>query len=287
MATSQLIPPTPNLQDTMRPQPPALPGKRKFPSDDITPTSSKKKRTGPGRLEGRFQTHPQTTTSSPSSSSATPNATNASPFAQIYNPILEKIVPKYEVKAMSVIPSTSISKHVDKALQHLGRFSAWDHTVLPGVVLLCAKSATSNKLITIAELVRRRIGESEQKWYQYNILSETVVFDDPRMQRPAADDDFPSIVEESYMEVDDEGDRQGNKENVADGAAADEAYFETMRPIIHEQAVDPAKPRYKAHMTVLLSRVPLEELRVLTNVGTQSNEQHIDDMRHRKNGMAR
>ncbi|VBB80545.1 Putative protein of unknown function [Podospora comata] len=265
----------------MRPQSAALPGKRKFHSDDTNPPSSKKKRTGTGRLEGRssHNIQSQTQTFPPSSST---NPQNASPFAQIYNPVLERIVPKYEVKAMSVIPSTSISKHVDKALQHLGRFSAWDDTVLPGVVLLCAKSTTSNKLISIAELIRRRIGESEQKWYQYNILSETVVYDDPRMQKAA--DDFPSIVEETHMDVEGEGNgHQGN----AEGGAAEEVYFESMRPIIHEQAVDPAKPKYKAHMTVLLSRVPLEELRVLANVGAQTNEQTIDDIRRRKDGMTR
>ncbi|KAK0702594.1 hypothetical protein B0T21DRAFT_299864 [Apiosordaria backusii] len=271
----------------MRPQLSGLLGKRKFLGDDIDPTSSRKKRTGAGRLEGRSQTQSQTQTSSSSSTATTPNA---SPFAQIYNPVLERIIPKYEVKAMSVIPSTGISKHVDKALQHLGRFSAWDHTVLPGVVLLCAKSATSNKLITIAELVRRRIGESEQKWYQYNILSETVVYEDSasvRTQQPV--DDFPSIVEDTYMDVDGEGDGQRNTENNGGGGGGgtEEAYFESMRPIIHEQAVDPAKPKYKAHMTVLLSRVPLEELRVLANVGTQTNEQYIDDLRRRKDGMAR
>ncbi|KAK0666366.1 hypothetical protein QBC41DRAFT_325924 [Cercophora samala] len=284
MAALQVVSSTQNPQDTMRSQHSALPGKRKFHSDDINPTSSKKKRTGAGRLEGRSShTNQSQTQSSSSTSSTTPtNPHNASPFAQIYNPVLEKIVPKYEVKAMGVIPSTSISKHVDKALQHLGRFSAWDNTVRPGVVLLCAKSATSSKLITIAELVRRRIGESEQKWYQYNILSETVVYDDPRMQKAA--DDFPSIVEETYMEVDGEGnEQQGNTEN----GGAEEGYFESMRPIIHEQAVDPAKPKYKAHITVLLSRVPLEELRALANVGTQTNEQHIDDIRRRKDGMTR
>lgn len=281
MAALQAFPSTKSPQDTMRPQSAALPGKRKFHSDDTNPPSSKKKRTGTGRLEGRssHNIQSQTQTFPPSSST---NPQNTSPFAQIYNPVLERIVPKYEVRAMSVIPSTSISKHVDKALQHLGRFSAWDDTVLPGVVLLCAKSTTSNKLISIAELIRRRIGESEQKWYQYNILSETVVYDDPRMQKAA--DDFPSIVEQTHMDVEGEGNgHQGN----AEGGAAEEVYFESMRPIIHEEAVDPAKPKYKAHMTVLLSRVPLEELRVLANVGAQTNEQTIDDIRRRKDGMAR
>ncbi|KAK4176060.1 hypothetical protein QBC36DRAFT_330093 [Triangularia setosa] len=286
MAALQVIPPTQNPQDTMRPQSSTLPGKRKFPSDDINPTSSKKKRTGAGRLEGRFHSQSQTQ----QTSSSTPKPQNASSFARIYNPVLERIISKYEVKAMSVIPSTSISKHVDKAFQHLGRFSAWDHTVLPGVVLLCAKSATSNKLITIAELVRRRIGESEQKWYQYNILSETVVYEDPvsvrTQQQPL--EDFASIVEDTYMDVDGEGDgQQGNAERGGGSGGAEKGYFEAMRPLIHEQAVDPAKPRYKAHMTVLLSRVPLEELRVLANMGTQTNEQYIDDMRRRKDGMAR
>ncbi|KAK4466501.1 hypothetical protein QBC42DRAFT_259048 [Cladorrhinum samala] len=233
---------------------PMAAAKRKSPSDDYGHAESLKKRR-------------TVETSNPK-----PSPTRTSPYMQVYNPILDTLKSKYEVKAMSVIPSTSINKHVDKALQHLGRFSAWDQKVLPGTVLLCAKSTTSNKLITIAELIRRRIGETEQKWYQYNVLSETIC-EEPA--QGAAED--ISVVEETIMAVggeDDDGD---------DEAPA----FETMRPkkTIHELAVEPPKIRYQAYMTVLLSRVPLEELRNIPSVSLQTNEQHVEQLRKKKAGL--
>ncbi len=84
-------------------------------------------------------------------------------------PVLVRLRSKYEVKPMSVLPSTSIRKHIDSSrasrpLQFL------DERVLPGVVLLHAKSKAASKAITIAETMRRRINEAAQKWYQYNIL---------------------------------------------------------------------------------------------------------------------
>ncbi len=169
---------------------------------------------------------------------------------------------------MSVMPSTSISKHVDRALDHLSRFNPWDSALLPGVVLLCAKSATSSKLVTISELVRRRIGESEQKWYQYNVLKEMVV----KEPAPAAEE--PSVVKDTFMAASPE-----------DEEAEEEEYFETRRPTIHEQAVQPPKIRYQTYLSVLLSRVPLNALKTETHVSMQTNEQTIEYMRKKKLGL--
>jgi hypothetical protein len=252
MATLQA---TMAAKDTMYPSAPNPPAsKRKFPSDsiDLVP---KKRRAADPRTETRTPSQAQNSTSITSS------------YNQVYNPLLAKLSRKFEVKAMSVMPSTSISKHVDRALEHLGRFSAWDQTVLPGVVLLCAKSTASGKLITISELIRRRIGESDQKWFQYNVLSETVM-------EEAVHVGEPSVVEDTFMA----GDGQSEE-------GADDEYFETIQPTIHEQAVQPAKVRYKAHMTVLLSRVPLDELKTEHNVSLQTNEQHIEHRRKKNMGL--
>jgi hypothetical protein len=167
---------------------------------------------------------------------------------------------------MSVLPSTSISKHVERALEHLGRFSAWDQTVSPGVVLLCAKSAASNKLITISEVVRRRIAEAEQKWFQYNVLSETV---HEEVNQPAED---PSVAEDTIIGGDTEQDPE-------------EDYFETVQPTVHERAVKPVRLRYKAYMIVLLSRVRLDELKGGQNISLQTNEQHVEYLRKKKMGL--
>lgn len=230
---------------------PMAAGKRKSPSDDYAHVESlKKRRTAETR---------------------NPKPSPTSPYMQVYNPILDTLKSKYEVKVMSVIPSTSINKHIDKALQHLSRFSAWDQKVLPGTVLLCAKSTTSNKLITIAELIRRRIGETEQKWYQYNVLSETIC-EEPALG--TAEDH--SVAEETIMAVD------GEEDDEEEAPA-----FETMRlkKTIHELAVEPPKIRYQAYMTVLLSRVPLEELRNIPSVSLQTNEQHVEQLRKKKAGL--
>jgi hypothetical protein len=245
-------PPIPNLHT----------GKRKLPSDGGIDPAPRKRRAAGEQSETQTQTQNRTQDSASTSSSS---------YVQVYNPLLAKLSAKFEVKAMSVMPSTSISKHVDRALEHLGRFSPWDQTILPGVVLLCAKSAASGKLITIAELIRRRIGEGEQKWFQYNVLNETIM-EEP-VPAPAVEE--PSVVEDTFMAVDGE-----------DVEGADDEYFETRQPTIHEQAVQPAKIRYKAHISVLLSRIPLDELKAERYVSMQTNDQVVEYQRKKKMGLA-
>ncbi|KAK4133816.1 hypothetical protein BT67DRAFT_381952 [Trichocladium antarcticum] len=230
-------------------------GKRKSPSDNID-LNPKKRRAADPRAGTCAETQRQNSTSI------------SSPYNQVYIPVLSKISPKFNVRTMSVMPSTNISKHVDTALNHLGRFSTWNQKVLPGVVLLCAKSAASGKLITISELIRRRIGESDQKWFQYNVLSETVM----EAARPV---EQPSVVEDTFVATDPEGEE-----------CADDGYFETKQPTIHEQAVQPAKVMHKPYMTTLLSRVPLDELKTEQNVSLQTNEQHIEHQRKKNMGLA-
>ncbi|AEO64539.1 uncharacterized protein THITE_48538 [Thermothielavioides terrestris NRRL 8126] len=229
--------------------------KRKFPTDNNELARKKRRAADPE-------------TALPSESQAADSTPTTSYYSQVYGPLLRKLNQKYEVKPMSVMPSTSIGKHVDRALEHLGRFSAWDTSVLPGVVLLCAKSSASGKLMTIAEIIRRRIGESDQKWFQYNLLSEMVV------EEPAEPAEEDSVVEDTFMAAD-----RGSEEG------ADDEYFETIQPTIHERAVQPAKVRYKAHVTVLLSRVPLGELKMEKNVSLQTNEHHIEYLRKKKMGL--
>ncbi|KAK3935892.1 hypothetical protein QBC46DRAFT_396395 [Diplogelasinospora grovesii] len=226
----------------------SAPTKRKLPSEEKHPALPKKQRIAID-LAGEQQT-------------ASP------PSVQLHEPILAKLRPKYEVKTMSVMPSTSISKHVDKALEHLGRFSAWDKSVLPGVVLLYAKSGAASKLITISEVVRRRIAEGEQKWYQYNVLGET------ECAATQVEEKERSVIEETVLAA--EGANTGKNEEEEDDGSDDDEYFETSKPTIHELAVDPPKVRHQAWMTIFLSRIPIEELKRTANVGLQTNEQHIN-----------
>lgn len=232
-------------------------GKRKFHSDS-NERSPKKRRAEDSRSHAQGQGWVQQP------------ASTAGDYSRIHESILAKLRAKFEVRAMSVMPSTSISKHVDRALEHLGRFSPWDRAVLPGVVLLCAKSSASSKLITIAELIKRRIGESEQKWFQYNVPKETVATEPLPKTREG-----PSVVEDTYLAAD-----QDDKEST------DDEYFETLPQTIHEQAVQPAKTIHKAHMVLILSRVPLEELKSEPNISVQTNEQYIDYLWRKKMGLA-
>ncbi|KAK0644513.1 hypothetical protein B0T16DRAFT_430612 [Cercophora newfieldiana] len=196
---------------------------------------------------------------------ATDSTTTASHYFVLCEPILSRLRPKYEVKTMSIMPSTSIKKHVDKALEHLGQFSAWDQSVLPGVVFFSATLNASNKLITVGEIVRRRIEESGQKWYQYNVLNE------------AEYEDGFSVVEETFMPMDDED---------AGHASNEDEYFETLKPTIHERAVAPTKVRRKSYMSTLFSRVPLDEIKSLPGISVQTNEVVINLQRRRKLGLA-
>lgn len=203
-----------------------------------------------------------------------------------YRPLLDRLKPRYEVKHMSVMPSTKTSSHITKALEHLSRFSVWDQSVLPGVILLTAKSVASSKLITISEVVRRRIGESEQKWYQYNVLNETTGDSQQPLQRQhqAAAMMNRSVVEDTYMLT------GGHQEsNAEDGGADDQDnYFETSAaaaPTVYEQAVHPLITKPKPLLAVFFSRVPLEELKILPNIGAQTNEEHIEYLRKRKMGL--
>ncbi|KAM7199357.1 hypothetical protein V8F20_005752 [Naviculisporaceae sp. PSN 640] len=200
-----------------------------------------------------------------------------SPYLEPYRPLVDKLKPRYQLKHMSVMPSTKVSQHVDKALNHLSRFNLWDQAVLPGVIFLTAKSVASVKLITIIELVRRRIGEGGQKWYQYNVLSETED-DRPPLHHQQQTIMDRSVVEDTYMAIDD---RQEREEGENDDDDNDD-YFETSvlaAQTIHEQATSPPTPFHKRLMAIFISRVPLDEIKNLPNIGYQTNEHDIADLR--------
>lgn len=209
-----------------------------------------------------------------------------SPSLGPYRPLLDKLKPRYEVKHMSVMPSTKISKHVDKALDHLSRFSIWDQSVLPGVVLLTAKSVSSGKLISITELVRRRIGEGMQRWYQYNVLSETEDDQPPLQHQQQHTMMDRSVVEDTFMAIDSHQEHQEGQDDEDDDK---DDYFETSvvaAQTIHEQATNPPAIIHKRLMAVFISRVPLEEIRNLPNIGYQTNEDGIASLRKRTLGLA-
>lgn len=236
-----------------------LAGKRKHPGDTDDALAAK-------RL--REDSNPATPSTLPLSS-------------QPLQSLIAELSPNYDIKILSILSSTSISKRVDSVLNHLGRISAWDSTVLPGVVLLYARSNSTNKLITVVETVRRRIHEAEQKWYQYNHLYE---MDWPAGKQqshnrpPPPNHKVETLIEDTIMSL--EGDGQESEDDDDD--------FEIMatQQTVFERAVHgKEKTRQMAHMSVLLSRIPIPELKAKENFAVQSNEEYINQVQRKRSGL--
>jgi hypothetical protein len=215
------------------------------------------------------------------------NDANGSSAASVSHEPLQSLFsdlsPKYDIKSLSVLSSSTISKRVDSALQHLSRFDLYDASVLPGVVLLYARSNSANKLITIAETVRRRIHEGGHKWYQYNRLYEmewAAKQRQPSTPKPPTSDRKPvvTLVEDTIMSMDGQ---DGEEEE-------DDDDFETMQPrTVFERAVHgEEKAKQMACMSIFLSRIPVPELKAMENFAVQSNEEHINLAWRKKAGLA-
>ncbi|OIW29155.1 hypothetical protein CONLIGDRAFT_564772, partial [Coniochaeta ligniaria NRRL 30616] len=192
--------------------------------------------------------------------------------------LITELSPKYDIKTLSVLSSTSISKRVDLVLNHLGRISAWDSAVLPGVVLLYARSNSTNKLITIVETARRRIHEAEQKWYQYNHLYEMEwAAKQHSHNRPPQNHKTETMIEDTVMSIDGDAKDSGDDDD-----------FEVMatQQTVFERAVHgEEKTKQMAHMSVLLSRIPIPELKAKENFAVQSNEDHINHVHRKRSGL--
>ncbi|KAL0470000.1 hypothetical protein QR685DRAFT_306879 [Neurospora intermedia] len=267
-------------------------------SSSVSANQNKRRHVGEGDIPGNSSKKQRTTANSniqqttllqsnhPHQSNTTAGA--VTPAFQPYESLLAKLRPRYEVKTMSVMPSTSIAKHVDKALQHLDRFNLWDQSVLPGVVLLSAKPVASSKLVTIAELVRRRIGEGEQKWFQYNVLTET----------EEEDAGGTEVVEDTVMDMTKDGDHDeeeeafemmgihnnGNQRRQQYAGGGGRASHD-QQPTVFERAIEPPKIRHNKYVSVFLSRIPIEELRTMRNVAVQSNKHHIEHLKKKRVGL--
>lgn len=199
--------------------------------------------------------------------------------------LVTKLRPKYEVKTLSVISSTSITKRVNAVLTHLGQCHMWDSSNLPGVVLLYARSNSTNKLITIAETVRRRIHEVDQKWYQYNRLYEMewaakqqANNQIPKGTRSRSQNTVETLVEDTVMSMDENPDGSDEED--------DFEVMQSQQQTVFERAVHGEdKTKQMAHMSIFLSRVPVPELKAEENFTVQSNEEHVNYIRKKKAGL--
>lgn len=267
---------------------------------DVTGSSNKKQRTTGGASNIQQTTASLQSNHQQQQQQQSIAAAVTGPAFQPYESLLAKLRPRYEVKTMSVMSSTSIAKHVDKALQHLDRFNLWDQSVLPGVVLLSAKPAASSKLITIAELVRRRIGEGEQKWFQYNVLTETeeeeevtgpgaggmeIVEDTVMDLTKDGGDDDDDNEEEAFETMGNSNQRQQQQRQQHGGGGGKVPHHQHQQQAVFERAIEPPKIRHKKFVSVFLSRIPIEELRTMRNIALQTNELHIEYLKKKRVGL--
>ncbi|TLS24141.1 hypothetical protein PpBr36_08132 [Pyricularia pennisetigena] len=242
MATTMAILPSTVPSQTKRKQPPD--GTTTISSTDDA-TKNKKQRTGP-------------------SNSQIPSRLPLEP----HEAILTELRPRYDVATFSVISSTSMSKRIDQILNHLGRFHPSDMAVLPGAALLHARSRDAAKMVSLTELVRRRIHEEGQKWFQYNRLYEVDV--------EASHES--TIIEETVLHgVSDDLDEDGFE------VAATERAANT--PNVFERAVmGRPKTEHALYMSVFLSRVPIPELRAKPFITEQTNSDIINQQQKRNFG---
>ncbi|KAL8392446.1 hypothetical protein RB595_002585 [Gaeumannomyces hyphopodioides] len=188
--------------------------------------------------------------------------------------LLMELRPKYDVATFSVISSTSIAKRIDQILAHLGRFHPVDLAVLPGVVLMHARSRDAAKMVSVTELVRRRIHDGGQKWYQYNRVYE--------VEAGMPEEDI--VIEETVVlgahrtnEQTPRGRGDRGRDNHLDGSPSGST------PSVFERAVlGQPKSGQALYMSIFLSRVPIPELRAKPFITAQSNSDSIDRQRRRQ-----
>jgi len=185
--------------------------------------------------------------------------------------VLTELRGKYELLPLSVVSSSKIEQRVSKVLAHLGRFHPTDLAVKPGVVLLHARASEASKMITMAEVVRRRVGEQKQKWYQYNRVYE--------VETAAYQEDIPSTIEDTVL-----GNAGGA--NGEDGdISGEEDDFEIMEGHFRDAVIPSNKLTTKTYMAIFLSRVPIPELKSKVFITAQSNEASIDGQRRKNQGV--
>ncbi|CAK7213361.1 hypothetical protein SBRCBS47491_001779 [Sporothrix bragantina] len=194
--------------------------------------------------------------------------------------ILNDLQSKYNVRTLSVISSTRMEKRIKAVLEHLATptpQSANTATTggLPGIVLLHGRATDANKLISIVEVVKRRIRDgyfatnagdgtstsetaksakkknkkktspkSVTAWYQYNRIYDVASVKKTELEM--------DLVEDSHMEEEDDG----------------------FAPMVHrfEDAINGKKgPAITTYLSIFLSRTPVVELLKNLEIESQSS----------------
>ncbi|KAL1902954.1 hypothetical protein Sste5346_000866 [Sporothrix stenoceras] len=185
------------------------------PGAAVDPAAKRKQQQSPAK-EPRPEKRPKTTqtekTTSKKQSPNQPAQKQPEPISLPLEPhaaILKELESKYDVRTLSVISSSKMEKRINSVLSHIegkpadtgaqdGQTTA-SSASRPGIVLLHCRVADTNKMISIAEIVKQRIREgrfsketagadgaakkkgkkgsklSKTAWYQYNRIYDVSV----------------------------------------------------------------------------------------------------------------
>ena len=159
---------------------------------------------------------------------------------------------EYEFTTINVISSSHVQQKVTQALGILSVYPVIP-PAKPAVVMLYSKAPVAAKLITIAEITKREIGQNGGKWFQYNKLDSVVEEKEVNSKGEKGEKvNAESPKDPSVMEADEE------EEPESEGEA-----FETMKTPFERAIEGRPKIRSVPVMTLYLSRVRVDSLRKL------------------------
>jgi hypothetical protein len=167
-------------------------------------------------------------------------------------PALNELESEYEFTSINIISSSHVQQKVNQALGILSVYPAIS-PANPAVVMLQSKGPVAAKLITIAEITKREIGQNGGKWFQYNKVDSVMEEKKVNSKREKGEKvNAESPKDSAAMEVDGEEDPESE----------DEA-FETMKTPFERAIEGRPKIRSVPVMTLYLSRVRVDNLRNL------------------------
>lgn len=177
---------------------------------------------------------------------------------QPHEELVQELGGKYHIQTTSVISSSKINKKVTSVLSHLGHVDLFDPKSRPGVIMLHARDKDASKMVTVVELVKRRLTEAGQPWFQYNRVYQ--VAEPPRASTNSKR--TQTVTDDTIL-----GDEEDEGEEDA---------FEPMENAF-EQAIreKPAVEHKNTYMSMFLARVPIPELQAKTFISLQTNSAEL------------
>ncbi|KAI4228998.1 MAG: hypothetical protein L6R36_001235 [Xanthoria steineri] len=181
---------------------------------------------------------------------------------------------QYDISTISIVSSSKIRTKVNNLIARVEKFTFANVSAKPGVVVLQAKAASANKMISVVEIAKEDIGKRGGKWYEYSKLhSELLEYREKQRRRPQ-DGRTLAEVSSGRSTMEDEGAEKhgtdggvdGEDDLVHDGGcdSDEEAAFETLQqPNVGAGVNGKSKVRATPIMTIYLACVPVPGLKDL------------------------